>query len=171
LVSKKTVVSETTRRHWGIDVLAAVYAIGMVASIWLFVIGTSTERLIGLILAPFCFIISLGLAFRVNALRIVIVAFLALAVFGDTLLLLYWLGVDFGFMRAPANKDPIRESLRIPPRLVATVTMFLYLRRPSVRAEFRRPGARRLSGDGGESEAGSQDGRERTPPTPELPPQ
>jgi hypothetical protein len=131
-------MTESTRRLWGIDVIAGIYSLATLALVWLCFNGTDIGRLFGMILAPISAIISIGIAFRVNVVRVGLLILLGIALVGDGLLSLFYAGALVGVFRSPPNKEPLAELMSIAFRVVLTITMFLYLKRPDVRDAFRR---------------------------------
>jgi len=126
-----------TRVPWGIYVISAIYALGALALGWVYLNGTPTGRLFATILGPICAAFSIGIALRINFVRIVLVVFLALAIVGDGILLVYFASVLLGLTAGPANKEPLPEFYHTAERLTATTVMFLYLIRSDVRQAFR----------------------------------
>ena len=129
---------DSTPRLLGIDIIAGIYGLATLLLFWLCFNGTDAGRIVGMILTPICAIISLGIALRVNAVRIGLVILLGIALVAEVLFVLYFVGVLAGQFRAPPNKDPRAELMRVPFRAAATLAMFLYLRRSDVRDAFRR---------------------------------
>jgi hypothetical protein len=50
----------------------------------------------------------------------------------------FYLGAFAGIFRSPPDKDPLAELMEMPIRVAIILLMFSYLRRPDVRAAFRR---------------------------------
>jgi hypothetical protein len=142
-------MTESTRRLWGIDVIAGIYGLATLALVWLCFNGTDIGRLFGMSLAPISAIISLGIAFRVNVVRVGLLIFLGIALVGDGLLSLFYAGALAGAFRSPPNKEPLTELMSIAFRVVATLMMFFYLKRPDVRDAFRRVPHRGTADDPG----------------------
>lgn len=125
-------------RLWGIDVVAAVYALASLLMVWLIGIGSDVGRIFGMVLAPICAFLAAGIFFRFNPVRILLLILLGIAVVGDGLLVFYYLGGLFDLVSVPSNKDPMEELLKMPFRFGLTIWMFLYLWRSDVRDAFRR---------------------------------
>ena len=67
-----------TRVPWGIYVIMAwIYALGALALGWVYLNGSPTGGLFATILGPICAAFSIGIALRINFVRIVLVVFLA----------------------------------------------------------------------------------------------
>jgi hypothetical protein len=130
-------MNDTTRRLWGIDVIAAIYALATLVLVWLCFNGTPIGRTCGLILAPVCAILCFGIAFRVNIVRVALMVVLAIGLVGDGLLMLFLVSTLVGLFDSPPNKEPFGELGRMAFRLGAALAMFLYLKRSDVRDAFR----------------------------------
>lgn len=122
--------------------IAAIYGFATMLLVWLYFNGTPLGRTFAMVLAPVCAIVSLGIAFRVNVFRVVLMILLVIAVVADGLLILFYAGALAGVFQSPPNKEPLEELTRMPFRLAATVTMLYYLKRADVRDAFRRPAER-----------------------------
>lgn len=125
-----------TRRLWGLDVIVAIYAIATLLMVWLMFNGTRDGRLFAIALGIITAIIALGIAFRVNAVRMALMVLLVIALIGDGLLALFYLSALSGMFQSPPNKDPLEQLMRMPVRIGATLTMLMYLRRADVRNAF-----------------------------------
>lgn len=125
-------------RLWGIDVIAGIYGLATLLSVWLYFGGTPAGQGFALILGPVSAILCVGMVYRVNSVRIALMVLLAIVLVGDGLLSLYFLAALSGAVRVPSNKDPSRELLRLPWAMAATAAMLFYLRRPTVRDAFRK---------------------------------
>jgi len=130
-------MTESTRRLWGIDIIAGIYGFAAMLLVWLFFNGSSSGRFFAMILIPVCVILCVGVAFRVNLIRILFLILLGISLVGDGLLSLYLLLALTGILQAPPNIDPIEQLIRMSTRVGAALAMFLYLRRPDVRDAFR----------------------------------
>ena len=131
-------MNHSTRRLWGIDLIAAIYGLATLVLVWLCFAGTETGRLFGMILAPVCATLCLGIAFRVNMVRVALMILLGMALIGDALLIVFFVGQLASAFQPTANQDPVSELIRMPVRSGATLVMFFYLKRPDVRDAFRR---------------------------------
>lgn len=131
-------MNESERRLWGIDVIAGIYGVATLLLVWLVFNGTDAGRLAGMILAPLSAILCFGIAFRSNLVRIILLILLGVAVVGNVVLILFFLGALADVFQSPPNKDPARELMRIPIRIGGTLVMFFYLRRCDVRDAFRQ---------------------------------
>lgn len=89
-------------------------------------------------MGPLCAVLCLGIAFRVNIIRVALMVFLGIALAGDGLLALAYVGALAGVLKSPSNMEPLEELMRIAFRVGATLIMFLYLKRSDVREKFRR---------------------------------
>ena len=126
------------KRLWGIWVIAAVYAVATLLCGALFFIGTSTGKVFGLILAPVCLIVSVGIACRINLIRKILVGLLCLAVVGDGLFLVFFAAAYVGVVSTPPHMSPLRHIVTIVFRLGPTLTMVYYLLRSDVRQAFMK---------------------------------
>jgi hypothetical protein len=129
---------ESSQRRIVIDIIAGIYGLATLVLFWLCFNGTDAGRIFGMILTPISAITCIGIGLRVNAVRIGLVILLGIALIGEVLFVLYFVGVLTGEFRAPPNKDPQTELIRVPLRAAATLFMLLYLLRSDVRDAFRR---------------------------------
>ena len=124
-------------RLWGIDVIAAIYAVATLMLLYVFVIGTWLGVLMSMLLIPLTGFLSLGLFRRVNAARLVLLWLLGIS------LIVYVIGGGLfsamlaGWLRTPPKVDPIEQLARIPFRMGTALTMAWYLLREDVKAAFR----------------------------------
>lgn len=118
-----------SRVPWGIYVVSAVYAVAAFLLGFIYLTGTHSARLFALVVGPLCAAISIGIAFRVNFVRVTLMVLLFAAAVGDGFILLR------GLSTGPVNESPM--AIKAAERLVATVVMFLYLSRSDVRDAFR----------------------------------
>ena len=117
-------------RLWGIDVVAAIYAIATLLLIYVILDGSNVGRISGAILAPLCALLAIGIFVRFNPVRILLLVLLGVALLGNGLFILFYLSAAFDFVASPPNKEPLEELVRLPFRIAATLTMFIYLRWP-----------------------------------------
>ena len=125
-----------SRIPWGIYVVSGIYAIAafLVGSIYL--AGSPSGRLFALVVGPICAAISIGIAYRVNFVRVTLMVLLVVAAVGDGFIASYFACVLHGLIAGPANKEPMAMITGAAERLIATVVMFLYLARSDVRDAF-----------------------------------
>jgi hypothetical protein len=131
-------MSQPTKRLWGIDVIAALYAVATALMIWLANNGTPLGRTFGLWMAPVCGFFCLGVFFRINFVRVILLVLLTIALVGDIVLLICFLAAYLEFFKLPINKDPMLELLKTVLRLCLTFEILSYLKRPDVRSVFRK---------------------------------
>jgi len=148
-------MNESKQRLWGIGVIAGIYGIATLLLIWVFFNGSDVGRLAGMILAPICAVFCIGIALRSNPVRIILLILLGIALVGDGMLILFYIGALADVLQAPANKTPSEELMKMPFRIGATLAMFFYLRRADVRDAFRRG---KMESDGFENVARNIDG-------------
>lgn len=131
-------MNHSTGRLWGIDLIAAVYGLATLIFVWLCFSGNEISRAFGIIMTPICATLCLGIAFRVNFVRVLLMVLLGIALVGDVLLIAFFVGQLADLFQGSSHQDPIKELVRMPIRLAATLGMFFYLRRPDVRDAFNR---------------------------------
>lgn len=148
-------MNKPERRLWGIDVIAGIYGVATLLLIWVFFNGSDVGRLAGMILAPICAVFCIGIAFRFNPVRIILLTFLGIALVGDGILIMYYIGALAEVFQAPANKTPSEELMKMPLRFGATLAMFFYLRRSDVQDAFR---GGKMKSNGFENDARNIDG-------------
>ncbi len=124
-------------RLWGIDVIAGLYGMGTLFLIFLILAGPEMPRIFGLILAPFCAIIALGMLFRVDFIRVPFVTLLGIGLIVECFFILLFIGALADLFSFPPHIDAGQHMVRVPMRLYITLTVFFYLQRPNVRAAFR----------------------------------
>jgi hypothetical protein len=116
--------------------VVAVYGIAALLCIALVFVGTRTGQLFGLVLAPICLLLSIGIGWRINLIRQILVVLLALAILADVLFFLFFVAAFLGITTTPAHIAPLKQMIRIPFRIGPTLAMLYYLMRPDVREAF-----------------------------------
>lgn len=137
-------------RLWGIDLIAGIYALATLVLLWLFSAASAGGQCFAVVLGPLCAILSIGLFLRREPIRVLMVWLLGLSLVMSVLLLAYAVAGLLELVQFPPNKDPDREMMRAPGRFATTLSMFLYLRRETVREAFGQsdgPDEYRVTGD------------------------
>ena len=112
-------------RLWGLDVITVAYALGAVLCVYLVFAGPRLAKLTGLMGAPICVIACLGVAYRVNTVRLALIVFLIMVLLLDV--------VDMGL--ATLQKTPL-DVPRLVVQIVLTFLLLGYLLRRDVRDAF-----------------------------------
>jgi hypothetical protein len=123
-------------RLWGIDVIAAIYGLATLLFLWLFFFGTLAGVIAAAVLGPLCATIAIGIAQRVNWVRILLITLLLISLAGNLILILYLAGAIAGLFPVRPNVDPVDSLMSRPINIALTLVMYFYLRRPDVRAAF-----------------------------------
>jgi hypothetical protein len=124
-------------RLWGIDAVAAVYALATVLSLVLIEIGSPAIRVLAVLLAPLGAYLAIGIFFRKNPVRILLLVLLGIGLASDAILVT-WHVVAMIRLPMSSSKDPLDAILNILIRVGASVVMLMYLCRPDVRDAFHR---------------------------------
>jgi hypothetical protein len=130
-------MSEAKGRLWGIDVIAGIYGLTALLMGALYFIGDPRMQMLALVLGLMSGAICIGMIYRVNKIRIGLVALLAIGLVGEAMLFVYFVLAVCGVARVPTNMNPMEKLPDIIMRAIGAAVMFFYLRRPDVREAFR----------------------------------
>jgi hypothetical protein len=128
-----------TRRFWGVDLIAGLYAFLSVVLLCGALVGLAKPILGSAIISAGLGLIAIGMFLRINAVRILLIVILAGSLFLNVLVVMYYFDEVIGLHDTPAEESPFKMLLRTGVKLAIGYTMFRYLRRDDVRDTFLRP--------------------------------
>jgi hypothetical protein len=136
--TQKVCMNRIAKRMWGSDVLAGLYVLAALVMLGMAYQSDGVFRVFILCGIAYFVIASVGLFFRINAIRVGVIWLLGFSILGDVLFSMFLIALLAGWLPTPPKADPAKNLRQSISRGITMACIVFYLLGDDVRAEYVR---------------------------------